>query len=274
MPNTLTTRLSRKNVVAIIVPAVVLVCAIIFGPSLYRKFSGPPTPQEVRQSIWSYIKKESGQNNFASSNVSVSNELAAAQADPPKKKNNPSGQLFQAASKYFQRKQSETTSYKAIYNLLGQELSFAEGLLESTNVMEQQAGFQLAQETSRFASTPAENPWLAARICEAYLWPKLDLAQSGGKSGLDADAVLRYCESVFSDASETNSLIHNYQLVIANAGKTKRADIARFRLSHLLEQEGRYAEALACLKEMSNTNKNGFQQRTAFLEQKLSSGDH
>jgi hypothetical protein len=106
-------------------------------------------------------------------------EADRASQEARKKASEKSDELSQQENAFIRsgrQRASEAGSYQALYALIGEQLSAADRLLSSTNLERRRIGLGFAREACGHASDPAQNPWLAARISEAYLWPNLDLA--------------------------------------------------------------------------------------------------
>lgn len=166
----------------------------------------------------------------------------------------------------FQQKLEQGGSYAAIYKIIGEELWVADQFLNQTNPELKRIGLNLAADASRQALKSAVDSYPAARICEAYLWPNLAVAEDGRRQS-QLDGILDACDTAFQSAGETNNLIRNFKLVIKHNSQTGRADFARRRLSRLLEDTGQYAEAAKYLKEMTRDNQR-FDRKIAELEAK------
>ena len=109
----------------------------------------------------------------------------------------------------------------------------------------------MASEASAYARTNAENLWLGARICEAYLWPNLPLVEATNQTLFTPDAVLNLCDIAFKDAGETNNIIRNYEYMLARTQRPPaQLDLARFRLAQIYLDTGENAKALKLLKEI------------------------
>jgi hypothetical protein len=272
MQNPFTRNIAPKHAAMAIGVVLLILAGAWFGPAAFRKLTDrPAAPGDVRNAVWKYLAKRSGTDVFTVDLGSVTNSVAESTADAPesnKRKNrrNQSGGQGGVYSKYFQQKESEAATYAAIYKTIGQELKLGETLVGSGE--EKQSGMELIMRASRFASSPAEDPGLAARICEGFIWPE---AESTNQPAGTAEQLLGFCENAFRDAGETNNLIRNYHMLLTKAQGTQ-VDITRFRLSRVLEDSGRYKEALACLKQMTNTNKNGYRKRVAALEERVKTG--
>jgi hypothetical protein len=159
--------------------------------------------------------------------------------------------------------------YRTMYRLIGEQLWIVDRLLTNKEPHRIEAGIMLAADTSRVALGDAGNPWLAARICEGYLWPQLGFAQSMGSGRVGVELLLDTADKAFREAGETNNIIRNYKLLIAKAGKSPQAETARVRLARLLEEQEKYAEALGYLREVRDTNKPVIAQRLAGLEARV-----
>jgi len=145
---------------------------------------------------------------------------------------------------------SEAGSYAALYRLIGQQLTTADRLLEDHDVSRRRIGLNFAREACRHASDAAEDGWLAARICEAYLWPHLDLADYAAGSKERTFDVLQLCRSIFLARQETDNAARNYALMITNAPSAQHADTTRLEFADLLEQIGRNESAATVLREI------------------------
>ena len=148
----------------------------------------------------------------------------------------------------------EAGSYRAIYILIGEQLSAADRLLSSTNVEQRRIGLGFAREACGHAGDPAQNPWLAARISEAFLWPHLDRADYTPSSRERAQDLLKLCQSAFNSAGELDRVSKNYELMILHAPNRHHADTSRLNLAELLEQQGDDASASRWLKQIEETN--------------------
>ena len=269
MQNPFTKSVSRRAAAIVLGSVLLVFIGFWFGPMAFRRVTNAPVaPEDVRKDIWKYLAKQTGEKDFSADLSSVTNSpTSAAQEETAssKKKNKKAPAADLVYSKYFQDKQAEASTYKALYKVVGQELNLAESLLQTAD--QKPIALALVMQASRCASSPTENPWLAARICEGYLWPEVALSE---KADNPTEQLLSFCENAFRDAGETNNLIRNYRMVIAKSQGTQ-VDITRFRLSRLLEDSGQYREALECLQQMTNTNKNGYKNRVAFLQEKVKS---
>ncbi len=249
------------------------------GWQLFGKITGrPPTTAEVKRSIWKFLKKETSQSEFATdfASVSVSNamdELSITNAKGKVKKvsrskRNELGLPETSLTVYFRTNQSAAASYNEMYRLIGQQLTIAEHLLEREELAQKQSALVMASEASTYARNNAMNLWLAARICEGYLWPNLSLVESTNKVPFTPDALLNICDIAFKEAGETDHIIRNYEYLIAKTTRPQQADVSRFRLARLYMDAGQDAKALATLKQITTIKNAKVQQTIANLEQR------
>lgn len=285
-----------KRTLGILITAVAAVAVLGGGGRwLYRSLaSRPPTTAEVRGQVWDHLAKKARKDEFkmgadwtALTNVPLaegpvrmvapapidatvtpakSNKLAKAMAKAAKAKARKAPPAHLEVSRHFREKQQEASSYEEIYFLIGQQLWAAEQMLSLTNEVIQQGGVVLAGEAARFAQDDAQDGWLAARICEGYLWPSLDLVENAAKPLITADHLLAACDAIFRANEETPSLIRNYEYMIRKS--PRRADLARYRLAVLYEQNEDYSKALRSLQEITSASEK-IQDRIATMQARL-----
>jgi hypothetical protein len=92
--------------------------------------------------------------------------------------------------------------------------------------------------------------WLAARICEAYFWPTLEVADASPDTRERALDLLETARRVFFDTYETNNVLTNYNLLMANAPNARAADTFRVQLADWLEEKGSLQHAAEILNEI------------------------
>src|SRR5204862_8258356 len=131
-----------------------------------------------------------------------------------------------------------------------QQLTMADRLLDDPDISRRRMGLSFAREALRHANSDPEDVWLAARICEAYLWPNLDLADAKPGSRERALDLLETCRRVFFNTYETNNVLKNYDLMMANAPDAKAADTFRVQLADWLEERGNVKRAAEVLSEI------------------------
>ncbi len=250
------------------------------GWQFWGRMTGrPPSTAEVKRSIWKYLKKETGHSEFATdfASASISNafeEIAITNKNGKirkigKGKRSELGLPETSLTVYFRTNHAAAVSYKDMYDLVGQQLAIADHLLESQDLPQKQSALVMASEASTYARNNAMNLWLAARICEGYLWPNLSLVEGTNKVPFTPDALLNICDVAFKDAGETDHIIRNYEYSIAKTVRPAQADAARFRLSRLYLDAGNDAKALATLKQITTIKNAKVQQMIANLEQRV-----
>jgi hypothetical protein len=164
-------------------------------------------------------------------------------------------------------------SYAAMYQLIGQELWVARQLLDSVNPEYIRAGMTFALSASRHALNEAQNGWVAARICDGYLLPHLEMADdTNRRSRFNRDNLLTECADIFRRNEEFGGVVLTYQMALAAAGTPQKADTARAQISMAYEQAGDFKQALHYLREIKETNDFRWAMRRApRLEQQIKS---
>lgn len=150
------------------------------------------------------------------------------------------------------KKVTEVRSYELLYQLIGEELATADRLLAETEPARRRMGLKLAREACNHVNSGAVDVWLAARICEAYFWPNLDVAdpQPGSRDRLE---LLETARRVFFETDETNSVLKNYTLLMSNAPNAHAADTFRVQLADWLEEKRNVKFAAQILNEIRDT---------------------
>jgi hypothetical protein len=147
------------------------------------------------------------------------------------------------------RKISEARNYELLYQFVGEELATADRFLAEPDRSRQRIGLKLAREACNHAKSSAMDVWLAGRICEAYFWPNLDVAdpKPGSRDRLE---LLETSRRVFFETDETNSVLKNYSLLMSNAPDAKAADTFRVQLADWLEEKHNAKFAAQVLDEI------------------------
>lgn len=294
---------TRRTLVRLALGAAIATLLLWGGNWIWGRITGrPPTTAQVRKQIWKFLREESRHDDFkvagdwtsltnytlpdappaSPSNTVETAPVAESALDKKelKLKAERAAKLLkvQAKSKrlppiqagystYFKTKQKEAMTYEAIYRFIGEELWVAEQMLAHTNSAMQQAGIILAGEAAHYAMDDAENGWLAARICEAYLWPSLDIIEKVEKPVTSVDNLLLICESAFRANDEAPSLVRNYEYIIRKS--PKRADLARYRLALLHEQNQEWAKALQALESIKDLQPGKITDRVTYMKTRL-----
>ncbi len=145
---------------------------------------------------------------------------------------------------------SGVRTYAALYSLVGQQLATADRLLADPDISRRRMGLKMAREACGHVNSDSVDVWLAARICEAYFWPNLDLADSTPGSRERALELLETSRRVLFDTYETNSVLTNYHLLLTNAPNAHAADTFRVQLADWLEEKGDLKHAAKILNEI------------------------
>jgi hypothetical protein len=154
-----------------------------------------------------------------------------------------------------ERKIAGAPSYDGMYKIIGQELFVAKGLLASGNPEHRRQGVLTALSASRHASAYAMNGAVAARICEGYVLPNLDLANdTNRRSTFNEENLLRQCADIFERNYEFNNVVRTYQIFLDGVKNADRADWARSQIGQAYEQANEPKLALKTYRQILNTN--------------------
>jgi hypothetical protein len=171
-----------------------------------------------------------------------------------------------------ERKVASAPSYDGMYKAIGQELFVAKGLLASGNPEHRRQGVLTALSASRHASAYAMNGAVAARICEGYVLPNLDLANdTNRRSTFNEENLLRQCADIFERNYEFNNVVRTYQIFLDGVKNADRADWARFQIGQAYEQANKPQLAIQTYRQILNTNnyRNVFSRTVPRLEKQL-----
>lgn len=256
------------------------------GWHLWMKFSGRPlSVAQTKRVIWKHLGKQARAKKFqpppeAAEAVIVTSMIPApviaTTTNRPARvravartSRGPLDMPETTLSEYFRTNQALAASYDTMYRFIGEQLKAAEAVLAGTNATRELTAMALAGEASIYARTNALDFWLSARICDAYLWPRLSLVEATNRASVSQDAVLTVCELAYREASETNNMIRAYETIMARSTRTASTDMARFRLALIYIDHERNAEALKLLKSLKSLKSAKIDREIATLERLL-----
>ncbi len=197
---------------------------------------------------------------FQRSFASESGDSAAGNAAPLAKAR---AELISSANQQL----NSASTYEAMYLAIGRELFVAQRLLDSGNSEHRREAVTIALAATRQAFGPLMNGGVAARICEGYVLPNLDLAiDQNRRSTFNEENLLEQCADIFRRNQEPQNVVRVYQLYLAK--NPQRADWARSQIAMTYEQTGDAKNALAAIREIKDTNNFRFlMRRVPRLEQ-------
>jgi hypothetical protein len=150
---------------------------------------------------------------------------------------------------------SGASSYEAMYQALGQELFVAQRILASGNPEHRREGVTIALAAAQHALGFVMNGSVAARICEGYILPNLDLATDRNpRSTFNEENLLGQCADIFRRNEEPNNVVRTYEIYLAEAKNPQRADWARSQIAMAQEQAGNAKGALTAIHQIKDTN--------------------
>ena len=154
-----------------------------------------------------------------------------------------------------EQKLNNAGSYEAMYQGIGQELFVAQRLLKSGRSEHRRQGVITALAASRQALDDAMNGYVAARICEGYILPHLDLAtDKNQRSTFHEENLLGQAADIFRRNNEFHNVVRTYQIYLDGVKNPQRADWARSQIAMTYEQAGLAKEAIAAIRTIQDTN--------------------
>jgi len=140
---------------------------------------------------------------------------------------------------------------QALYSMISDHLAVADrAFLQSKEAEQRRKGLGMAFEATRCALARLGDKELAQQLCEAYLVPHLDDADSVPWNYLAKQNILEGIADVYAEAKNAKKLTETFQQLIASAPNQNTADAARLRLAQLLAREGKNDAAIQLLKEI------------------------
>lgn len=153
------------------------------------------------------------------------------------------------------QKKMNGSSYEAMYQAIGQELFVAKRLLASANRGHRREGINVALSAARQALNYAMNGYVAARICDGYILPHLDLATDRNtRSTFNEENLLGQCADIFRRNEEWNNVARVYEVYLDKTKNPARADWAHSQIALAYDQAGDPKNALAAWREIKDTN--------------------
>ena len=150
---------------------------------------------------------------------------------------------------------SGASTYDAMYRAIGQELFVAQRFLASKNLEHRREGVTIALAAARQALGFVMNGFVAARICEGYVLPNLDLAtERSPRSTFNEENLLGQCAEIFRRNEEPGNVVRTYQIYLAGVKNPQRVDWARSQIATAYEQAGDAKSALAVIRQIKDTN--------------------
>jgi tetratricopeptide (TPR) repeat protein len=160
---------------------------------------------------------------------------------------------------------------KTLYRWVGEHLLVADKrYLASKTDAERQKGLGLVSEACNCAVHRLKDGKLAVMICEAYVLPNLDAADSRHWKYLGRQNIIEVAIGAYAEAKDADNMGKMLKQAIDNAHNRNTADAARFRLAQVLDRQGKYEEALQYLKEIDeNEGVGGARRLIPDIEKKL-----
>jgi tetratricopeptide (TPR) repeat protein len=190
-----------------------------------------PPPAEIQQNLRKYLYQKSGR-------------LTSGTALPTKSPWVWCWEQYEAAAKQ---------DPKVLYALIAEHLAIADKRYFTNKVIEERRkGLGMTVEASRCALYRLKDTALAVQICEGYLKPHLDDADTAQWKHLGRQNVIEAITDVYAEAKDAPKLIEAFKMLITDAPNRNTADAGRLRLAQVLDRQGEYEEAIRVLKEIDD----------------------
>ncbi|HMJ88999.1 MAG TPA: hypothetical protein VK530_04250 [Candidatus Acidoferrum sp.] len=168
------------------------------------------------------------------------------------------------------QKMQTAESYPQMYKMVGQELFVARRLIESKNFEHQRAGIAVALDASRDAMNFAQDGMVAARICEGYVLPHLDVVDVANRqSPFSAENILEQCEGIFRRNGEWDNMARGYDIFLKRTNNPRQKDWANSQIADVYQQSGDLKKALVYLRKVKDANAFGVARRIAWMEKRV-----
>ena len=215
--------------------ALFFIVALFVGSGCNKSASSAlPTPEEAKEIVTDYLKKKSGASSF-SSPIEVTKESL--------KDNGIWGQM--------KGKYDAPPNYETLYRDIGNDLTVIDKMFASDDDKQWGRAIRILFELCEISRDAAVDPWLSARICDAYLLPNLDKIEDKPKHGPDREQVMQYVARVYRNNEETDRLINLGKFYLTKFGDSKRADVVRWHVARALEGKGQKQEAVTYYKQIT-----------------------
>jgi hypothetical protein len=274
----LKTFLRLLSIKPILVTFLILVAGAVVGAYMaYDHYwvKNPPV-KLVKSRLWGRIEDKAHKSKF-DGGIKLADE-----ADPTAAMN---------------KQYDSATTWQMMYQFFGEHLWQAEQMLAGADHQKQQNAFRIMSEVGARAARSAyrdgaSDPWIGARIAQAYFVPNLPIAKAIAEQAakdaappppdpkapkgnrpprpnrpnmgkvLTEERLIREANRLYENNGEIASVFKNYEL-LARIAPTNQINNVRVEYAQVLENYREYDKALAELSHVTNTN------MTAKLEQRL-----
>jgi len=236
--------------VSIVAAILLVVGAAIAGLTVFQNNTKTPaTPEKSYDVLQRYLKQRAERSEFnpsldAANEKTPWNTLKAQYNQPP--------------------------DYKTVYRTIGEHLVIAEHLLNQESPQKQAEGMRIVSGLCSTALDVAVDPWLAARICDAYIVPHFSKIDEKPKYGLTREHFMDVAGRVYRAAEEIDRYVQLSRTFLSMAKTDQKIDQARYRLGRALEDNGQKQEALKYFQEITHPSlTNNASRRIASIERSL-----
>lgn len=205
------------------------------GWAIYKKSSSQPlSPLDAKELVFDYLEKKTGKSSFTSSFDITKDKKPWRTMEP---------------------QYDAPPDYKTVYRNIGEHLVIAEKLLSDSDKRTQYSGLRVILGLMEVANEVAVDPWLSARICEAYLIPLTEKTGDEIDPNFSREQLMHIASRAYREAGEDDRLIELGKAYLSKYSSSPHAENVRRQLGYLLRSKGRNQEAQQYLSATKNPDK-------------------
>ena len=152
-------------------------------------------------------------------------------------------------AKYYREHEKSRLS---VYAAMARDLGHADRLLMAADPSVRRSSVGIADTVITYALLTLKDLPLAVAVCDAYLMPNLDLADSRREQHLSKPHLLATAITAYSKGNEPVKMQRAAELALEDAESLNAKDACRFQIARALQRQKKHAEAIALLKEVTD----------------------
>lgn len=157
-----------------------------------------------------------------------------------------------------------------LYKLISNHLVISTQMLSSSNINIKRMGLGVALQAGMCASEQLDNDSIAISICDNYILPNIQFADQERCNYLNTNSVATKTILIFENAGELQRAVDGYKYLLAWEPNGNSADATRVGLASVLDEQGKYEEAISYLSQISaDSSVAGAKDMLLELEKKL-----
>lgn len=142
--------------------------------------------------------------------------------------------------------------YEMVYSAMQAHLKVADTLLASADEKSRTAGLRIILELADVANEVAADPWLGARLADAYLLPAIAAAHDNARETYPREQLMELAGDYYKQAEDNDHLILLGRDYLAHYPDRPQADRVRREVARLLQGRGEKEEANKIMADIKN----------------------